>query len=114
MKLTMNRTEIQEGFVFKKTIYILDYTAEATPEEMSIIEKHKWKDLVAITWIAEDGRQREDKVFMMLRGSNKKRFSDIAHRIDYEGQLVEQMKTLKHNLQSVQEQNTGGPIEVEL
>lgn len=42
MKLTLNRREEREGFIFKKPVYYLDVNLEATPEEMQLIKKHKW------------------------------------------------------------------------
>jgi len=47
MKLILNRRETQEQKLFKtSTMYYLDITLQTTPEEVALIKKHRWDELI--------------------------------------------------------------------
>lgn len=115
MKLTLNRREETKGLMFKKPVYILDVAFEFTDDELQLIKKHKWQEILTL---GADSKASEIQVNgRMLHPSNGKgsyRFEFVENLSSFQELLVERAKLLKNNLGAVVGFTSGGSQEVEL
>lgn len=118
MKLTLNRREVKEGLLFKKTVYYLDVNLEVTPEEMSIIKKHKWDKPTLFGGIFNDPRGLHLGWITfqeVVAGRPWKRgFDSIETLARVEREIIENVRIIKANLVAVAGWGTSGPQEIEL
>lgn len=134
MKLTLNRREEKETGLFKKpTVYYLDVSLEATPEEMALIRKHNWLDRVLCEVGVQEvrvpglggllGRAVQQhlnnrvsvwKVGDVVGTPKQFPFDTIEQLAHAEGQIIENARTLKQQLGAAVGFASGGPQEVEL
>lgn len=109
MKLTIDRREVQEGLIFKKTCYWLDYNLEMSPEEMQLIDKHKWGDLSLAMYKSSPQRVRK-----IANGPQSLYFMSAGELAGYEAELIENIRELKSKLEVLDGFASSGPREVEL
>ncbi len=114
MKLTLNRTEEQAGLFKKSTVYYLDVTLEATPEEMALIKKHKWDEMPLCEGMFQSGSVIEWTVGNVVGKPAHWGFKAVEQLAHVESQVVENAKKLKQQLGAAASFTSGGPREVEL
>lgn len=114
MKLTINRTEREEGLIFKKIIYILETVLELSIEELEIVKKHGWDKSIFAEGTLANGVTWTPSMRTML-GRKELKFSTIEHLNYFEKTMIENARQLKTNIESIQNGYiSGGPREVDL
>lgn len=133
MKLTINRREEKETGLFKKpTAYYLDVNLEVTPEELALLRKHNWLDMVlcevgvqeikvpglgGLLGMAQrrlNNRVSRWKVGEVVGAPRQFPFDTIEQLADAERQIIENARALKQQLLASAGFTSGGPIEVDL
>jgi hypothetical protein len=115
MKLTLNRTEEQKSGLFSKsTLYNLDVFLEATPEEMALIKKHQWYNMPFCEGMFLASRVIEFTIGDAVGKPQRYSFKSVGELAHVEGQIIENAKRLKQQLEAAVGFTSGGPREVEL
>lgn len=115
MKLTLNRREAQEkGFFKTSTVYYLDVSLEATPEEMTLIKKHQWGDNLMWEGVIRGGHEQDWPLKQVVGKPHSWPFDTVEHLAYVESQVIENAKKLKQQLDAAAVFTSGGPREIEL
>jgi hypothetical protein len=114
MKLTLNRREEQEGIFKKSPVYYLDLNLEVTPEEMALIKKHKWDQMLLFEGRFKSGAIQEWPVGHIVGKPNSFPFAAVGDLAHVESQLIANAKKLKQQLEAAEGFTAGGPREIEL
>ena len=128
MKLTLNRTEIsKKGLFGSKTKYALEVAVQVTPEEMKLLEKHKWKMTVLYDDLSKEeyfgngfldglGADNSSPLYLSIVIEKPKQlvFDSIQRLALVEEKIIEKAKVVKNNLGAAVGFTSGGPREVEL
>ena len=64
MELNLNRSEEKKGLLVKKTWYILSGNVNFSPEELAIIEKHRWSQQILTVYVRDDGVEMPEQAFL--------------------------------------------------
>jgi hypothetical protein len=114
MKLQINRRETMKGLIFKKPRYDIDVNLEVTPDELTLIKKHKWQEkLLAEMDVFGNGTTFKYKTKDMI-GTHTHSFWQIEQAADFEKQVIENARILKSNLETSAGFTADGPREVQL
>lgn len=128
MKLTLNRQEkSKKGLLGTKTKYSLDVAIEVTPEEMKLLEKHKWKMTVLCDGLSKVeyfgdglmsglGADNSNSLYLSIVIEKPKEliFDSIQRLAFVENKIIESAKLVKTNLGAAAGFTSGGPREIEL
>jgi hypothetical protein len=114
MKLALNRSEGQVGLIFKKVVYYLDVSLEATPNEVALIQKHNWMRWPICESIFLADRPIEFNVGDVLGKPKHWGFRSVEELAHAEEQVISTAKKLKQQLEAVAGFTNGGPREIEL
>ena len=110
MKLTINHREQQKS-LFKSGGYFLDFTLELTAEELAEVKRHQWEG----TPLCKYPHQSVVTLERAVRQSPHTWFFDNLPALQaVEEELIESIKTFKHNLDAVPGFLSDGPREVDL
>jgi hypothetical protein len=115
MTLTLNRRETQQkGFFKTSTFYYLDVNLEVTPEEMTLIKKHHWGDIILWEGVVRGGGTQDWPVRQVLGEPHSWGFDTVEHLAYVESQVIENAKKLKQQLEAAAGFTSGRPREIEL
>jgi hypothetical protein len=114
VKLTLNRSEEQSGLFKKTTTYYLDVSLDATPDELALIQKHRWNEWPICESMFLASRPIEFNVGDVVGKPKHWGFRSVEELAHAEEQVINTARKLKQQLEAVAGFTAGGPRDVQL